>query len=645
MVALSIYPDLPDIATDFSEADLRQQQVFCDGPDFLPWQSKTQDMPVRPVSNGWGMAPSSALHSLGKPLCPTMQNQVNMFEGMTEWTAEFSKIQGRHRSLPSQSEGLNPVPYNYTIPRGASPEGYWCGERPAMEQESCSVSNTWSPRPSEGHIESDAGYSSRTSWSEFPNTPLTESSHLSPHFLSGYGAYHNPESPSYIAPLETQIYPDLEAEQVKSKHQRQEMKTGQQPYYKEAMNIVPSQIELLPTYFQEDSSSLLAEDEDEIQMEVHLEDDKDDEDYTGGSPKRLHRRNNSNFRNLASSPLSKRATRAPKSPTLTKPSKVAKNVSSATKTLAPSPSPTSPISSSKGGKAACPQCPASFPSPSALHKHTLALHTRPFTCSFQRYGCTANFGSKNEWKRHVSSQHLRLGIYRCDISMCIPNQPRRKSSSSSSSYDKSLQKAEFDPSGSSSDRSSEPTTGHNEFNRKDLFTQHVRRMHGPRSSGSLRRNLTSAETNEFDEKLEAIRQRCWVQLRTKPPRSFCGFCRFKQEQYQKQQHDRILNGLDAQSISNGMDDVIFEGDCAWDDRMEHVGKHLERGETEEVEDDGLREWMADQGLLSKKNGQWQVVGCGSRRSTLKANNAGSGSNGGDKGYNEEDADGVMALDE
>lgn len=643
MGALSIYPDLPDIATDFSEADLRQQQVFCDESDFLRWQSKTQDMPARPVSNGWGMVPPSGFHSLSKPLCPSMQNQISLFEGMTKWTAEYSKIQGRHRSLPSQSEGLNPVPYNYTIPRGASPEGYWCGERPAMEQDSCSVSNTWSPRPSEGHVESDAGYSSRASWSEFPDTPLTENSHLSPHFPSGYGAFNNPGSPSYIAPLETQIYPDLEAEQVKSKHQRQEMKTGQQPYYKEALNIVPSQIELLPTYFQEDSSSLLAEDEDEIQMEVDLEDDKDDEDYTGGSPKRLHRRNNSNFRNLASSPLSKRAARAPKSPTLTKPSKVAKNASNATKTLAPSPSPTSPISSSKGGKANCLQCTASFPSPSALHKHTLALHTRPFTCSFQRYGCPANFGSKNEWKRHVSSQHLRLGIYRCDISMCIPNQPRRKSSSSS--YDKSLQKAESDPSSSSSDRSSEPTTGHNEFNRKDLFTQHVRRMHGPRSSGSLRRNLASAETNEFDEQLEAIRQRCWVQLRTKPPRSFCGFCRFKQEQYQKQQHDRIINGLDAQSGSNGMDDVIFEGDCAWDDRMEHVGKHLERGETEEVEDDGLRQWLAEQGLLSKKNGQWQVVGCGSRRSTLKANNAGSGSNGGDKGYNEEDADGVMVPDE
>lgn len=635
MGALSIYPDLPGIGTEFSEADLRQRVVIGDEFDFSRWPLKTQDI------NVWDMVSQSGFHTLGKPLCQSIQDQASTFD-VPEWNTEYSKSQVQLRSLPSQAEGLNPVPYNYTIPRGASPEGYWCGERPAMEQDSCSVSNTWSPRPSEGHVESDAGYSSRASRNEFVETPLTEISRWSPHFPSGYGPFHSPGSPSYIAPLETQIYPDLEAEQVKSKHQLQEMKTGQQPYYKEAMNIVPSQIELLPTYFHEDSSSPLADDEDEMQMEVEFEDDKADEDYNGRSPKRLHRRNNSNFRNLASSPLNKRAARAPKSPTLTKPSKVAKNVSSATKPLAPSPSPTSPTSPSKGGKANCPQCPASFPSPSALHKHTLALHTRPFTCSFKRYGCPANFGSKNEWKRHVSSQHLRLGIYRCDINTCIPNQPRRKSSSSS--YDKSLQKAESDPSSPSSDRPSEPTTGHNEFNRKDLFTQHVRRMHGPRQPGSQRRNGASAEMNEFDEKLDAIRQRCWVQLRSKPPRSFCGFCRFKQEQYQKQ-HDQNINSLEVQSGLDRVNDVIFDGDSAWDDRMEHVGKHLERGETEEAEDDVLRQWMADQGLLLKKNGQWEVVGCGSRRGTLKASNAGSGSSGGDKGYNEEDADGVMVLDQ
>lgn len=79
--------------------------------------------------------------------------------------------------------------------------------------------------------------------------------------------------------------------------------------------------------------------------------------------------------------------------------------------------------------------------------------------------------------------------------------------------------------------------------------------------------------------------------------------------------------------------------------MEHVGKHLEKGHTGEAEDDGLRQWMAEEGLLEQKNGQWLVVGCGSRRSALKAGSTGSGSPVGDKGDNEEDADGVMVLDE
>ncbi|EZF70942.1 hypothetical protein H105_06858 [Trichophyton soudanense CBS 452.61] len=39
---------------------------------------------------------------------------------------------------------------------------------------------------------------------------------------------------------------------------------------------------------------------------------------------------------------------------------------------------------------------------------------RIFTCVFAPYGCTSSFASKNEWKRHVLSQHLQLGFYRCD---------------------------------------------------------------------------------------------------------------------------------------------------------------------------------------------------------------------------------------
>ena len=44
---------------------------------------------------------------------------------------------------------------------------------------------------------------------------------------------------------------------------------------------------------------------------------------------------------------------------------------------------------------------------------------------------------------------------------------------------------------------------YNEFNRKDLFTQHVRRMHGPGKTASKVAN------DAFEDALEATRQRCW----------------------------------------------------------------------------------------------------------------------------------------
>lgn len=37
---------------------------------------------------------------------------------------------------------------------------------------------------------------------------------------------------------------------------------------------------------------------------------------------------------------------------------------------------------------------------------------RTFTCTFGRYGCTSTFRTKNEWKRHVASVHLRDRVNR-----------------------------------------------------------------------------------------------------------------------------------------------------------------------------------------------------------------------------------------
>lgn len=66
-------------------------------------------------------------------------------------------------------------------------------------------------------------------------------------------------------------------------------------------------------------------------------------------------------------------------------------------------------------------------------------------------------------------------------------------------------------------------------------------------------------------------------------------------------------------------DVVFDGAGTWDERMEHVGKHLEKEENPgyEVEDEELRNWMVMEGLLKKDRGLesgWRVVGTsGGRR--------------------------------
>ena len=175
---------------------------------------------------------------------------------------------------------------------------------------------------------------------------------------------------------------------------------------------------------------------------------------------------------------------------------------------------------------------------------------RPFICSFSRYGCGSRFSSKNEWKRHVSSQHLQLGFYRCDTGPCNPDDHSRTGG----------------------------TRTFNDFNRKDLFTQHHRRMHTPWTPANKPPSKTVNE--EFEEGLEEVRLRCWRERRQGPKRSQCIFCHLR-----------------------------FEGESAWEERMEHIGKHFEKAEREKKdlgegkEDPELRVWALEQGI---------AVDCGDR---------------------------------
>nr|KAK5434738.1 hypothetical protein LTR18_010233 [Exophiala xenobiotica] len=181
---------------------------------------------------------------------------------------------------------------------------------------------------------------------------------------------------------------------------------------------------------------------------------------------------------------------------------------------------------------------------------------KSFPCAFHHYGCNASFASKNEWKRHVASQHMQLGAYRCDMGGCASEGGSR---------------------------------GYNDFNRKDLFTQHCRRMHAPwvGSKGGEETAFTK-DIEKFEQKLESIRERCWLELRKPPEILRCGFCR-----------------------------ESFVGPSAWDSRMEHVGRHYENdgctAEDEKV-DPELREWAIDEGLIVRegRKRKWWLVGLAPR---------------------------------
>lgn len=168
---------------------------------------------------------------------------------------------------------------------------------------------------------------------------------------------------------------------------------------------------------------------------------------------------------------------------------------------------------------ACSQCPDSFPSASLLSKHTLKEHTKAFTCVFSFAGCTAVFATKNEWKRHVYSQHCNFFTWTCDIGDCT--KPSGKKSSSAA------------------------IVGSN-FNRKDLYTQHLRRMHTPKTAEKGGKNSPAALA--WDEKIKALQDLNCHQTRNPPTELSCPL----------------------QSCSGS-----FSGKNTWDERMEHVGKHLE----------------------------------------------------------------------
>ncbi len=410
--------------------------------------------------------------------------------------------------------------------------------------------------------------------------------------VSQDGSFNIPNSGSCIALRDVQEYPDAGSEDSYRKPEIQDLDSAS--YFTEAPAPYQSRVESVHFLHDDegigsirDTSMAASPKEDTEVDDAIMEDDvkeqggdSDVSDYTPTTTKRTSARRTSRPKLPASPTTTKRPPRS-KPSTVNRSSKITKRPS---KSSSSPTSPTVPFNSTSKTKTPCPQCPHSLPSASALTKHIFTTHTRPFTCPFARYACPATFGSKNEWKRHVSSQHLRLGIYRCDIGACVPrtNHVHRRKSSSASNASKRNEEA--------------PGSSHNDFNRKDLFTQHIRRMHGPSNA---------KDTAAFDATLESIRERCWMRLREPPPRSSCGYCLSSSPSLT----------TNNQNHNHQQQPLTFTGPTSWDERMEHVARHLEQGTAAEPEreDIALRDWMLAQGLLQRVGSGWRVVGVGGRR--------------------------------
>lgn len=188
---------------------------------------------------------------------------------------------------------------------------------------------------------------------------------------------------------------------------------------------------------------------------------------------------------------------------------------------------------------------------------------RPFPCPLAAYNCTSTFSSKNEWKRHVSTQHIKLGYWRCDL--CAPT----------------------------TDANDPSELYYNDFNRKDLFTQHLRRMHAAQGSGARQSKVHPVNEDNIGEH----QTRCYRQLRRAPQQSICP-----------------LVGCNGK----------FDGPASWEERMEHVGRHFEKDRKSSFEllniaswkhDVALEQYLMEEDLIVWEHGAWKTSDGKSRRAS------------------------------
>ncbi|MCJ1254606.1 hypothetical protein MMC24_002421 [Lignoscripta atroalba] len=476
---------------------------------------------------------------------------------------------------------FNPWPLPFVVPGHVSPSDSGAGDRSTSEQDTCSA---WSPEPSECRPENDdenARFDSRYEGRYSSEDGLHCHDYQQPRLTHSPGSsvassFGSPRSDPGIALRDVQQYPDTYTEDNFERISHHRM-GSEHPYYlgHPGTSNVPTKIGCLEQRL--DRATPIVDRDGAVSTQLASSDQintRNDTSHAGyesgsdysptGRTDRGHTRGSRNIPTdkLAKSPTHRSdnvnggGTQKSRSNRITKSSPkrhCSTNVPAIT-------------TGRKNSLQTCPRCRLTLFTQSALNKHITTTHTRPFTCTFRIYGCTATFGSKNEWKRHVSSQHLRLGIWRCDQGACVPPSQHAKKV--------------IEPAPEAGDKE----LIYNDFNRKDLFTQHLKRMHAPHNSCS------KAEKDAFSMSIEPASKRCLNYIRQPPPYTVCGYC---------DAHGEAQEG-------------VFQGSGAWEQRMEHVGRHLESGHgmtMEWKEDVDLRNWMVDEGLVEKiEGGAWRLVG-------------------------------------
>ena len=508
------------------------------------------------------MSPDSAFHRYeSDERCIEYPERRSSIDAPRPWHTSFL---GWH-SRPG------PLPYDLHIPNEQSSGTQWT----RLEQDtSCSGADSWtSESPSEG----DGCMKHQISLSHDFSEPGIHHTHMmQPMLFPEDLPYPGAGCAAVISPHALQQYPDTEefGEDMHMKTDLHDVSANGRCSPVDSGICVPySQQDLaahedegvgssLPSGSQAASIHDRSEDEDSAMGGSDPTDD--DDDYSpkrkpGKQGRRLSQRSAT-----TKSPTLVSSKRTPRIRSATsqsaKPTKIAKKSSK--------PPPTAPVAGRTGNKVPCSQCALDFASESTLKKHVLASHTRPFICTFHNYGCTSTVGSKNEWKRHINVQHMHLETWRCDIGACASKSGGSKENKRSS------------PSPSGQLQTNGPAF--HEFDRKDLFTQHLKRMHAPSNSASR------ADKDKFDASIEGIQRRCHKKLRTPPTNAICPYCTHH---------------------------PVFE---SWEDRIEHVGKHLERGDidrSQEMEDTALKTWLQDQGYLVWKGQtlRWRLVDTGKKK--------------------------------